>query len=218
MRIHRMLQLIPDPANEIAAQRFPSARGSGPDLSERLQRMEPAAWQDLYVGHHRLVRGIIAGHLGYCSDVEDVVQQVFLTALDLVSKARVSLTGPESGMRAWIAAIALRLAQSESCRRKKAGSVSVVPDGDALGSPPLDAIGRQLLARTIALLAKLPDRLRSPWILRHLECMSLEETAVCLGLSLATVKRRLAAADRRFIGLARRDAVLGERLRDGVKS
>lgn len=210
-----MLELAPAPARQTSEVGSAGEMVSNLELSSRLQRVEPAAWRELYVNHHRIMRSIISAHLGYGPDVDDVVQGVFETGLELVSRGRVRLSGNELGIRAWLIAIALRLAKTELRRRKKQRTVKTSSTIEE-ATPPFDDTGFQLLERTRAVLCEMSDRLRLPWVLRHFEHMSLEEVAGCLGLSLATVKRRLAAADQRFMCLARRDAVLRERLNDGA--
>jgi RNA polymerase sigma-70 factor, ECF subfamily len=208
-----MLEDASAPAYETAELGYVGEVASDPELSGRLQSLEPAAWRELYVCHQPLIRSIIAVHLGYGPETDDVTQGVFETALDLVSRGRVRLSGSDSAMRAWLIAIAIRLAKAEQRRRRRLRTLDESNGSECIGTPPLDAVGRQLLERTTLALQSMPDRLRIPWILRHFEHMSLEETARCLNVSLATVKRRLSAADRRFMILAHRDAVLRERLK-----
>ena len=184
-------------------------------LSERLSRLDMDAWEALYVEHRRLIRGLLAAHLGYSAELEDVTQQVFETAIGLVETGKVRLTGERSGMRAWLVAIALRLAQSERRRRSRTTSAEPSSACENLTSAAIDPAGWQLLQRTQALVAQLPPRLRIPWLLRHLEGMQLEEIAESCGVSLATVKRRLSRAHRKFSSLAARDSVLREHLNEG---
>jgi len=186
------------------------------DLSTRLGQMQPEAWETLYLDHRRLVRGVLASYLGYVADLEDVTQEVFERALDLVASGKVHPSGDASGMRAWLVAIALRLARAERRRRVKHRSDRGASEREpAAVTSGLDPESWQALRRAQALLAKLPERLRVPWVLRHLECMTLEEVATSTGVSLATVKRHLNQANARFIKLARRDAVLREHLTEG---
>lgn len=211
-----MLQVIPIPL-----ERRPSLYEVSPapkpqaTLAERLQRLELEAWETLYVEHRRLIRGVLASHIGYTAELEDVAQQVFETALQLVHGGKVTLSGDSSSMRAWLVAIALRLARSERRRQFKANLATDPPRDETQSSDPLDPTSMQLLRCAHRVLAKLPDHLRSPWLLRHLERMSLEEIATSTGVSLATVKRRLVAADERFHKLAQRDPVLREHLQQG---
>jgi RNA polymerase sigma-70 factor (ECF subfamily) len=187
-------------------------------LANRLQHLDSEAWESFYLEHRRLVRGVIAAYLGYSADLEDVAQQVFVTAFNLIRAEKVRLTGEKSGLRAWLVAIAVRLAQAERRRRYKVESLRAPQDAELQQPFASDSVDTELLRRTRQILCQLPDRLQTPWLLRHLERMSLDEIAASSGVSLATVKRRLSAADARFRKLAEHDAVLREHLRDGGKS
>jgi len=208
-----MLQVVP-----ISIERRPLVHEVSPapkpqaTIADRLQRLELDAWEVLYLEHQRLIRGVLAGHLGYSAELDDIVQQVFETALRLVNAGKVHLIGESSSMRAWLVAIALRLVRTERRRQFKAKLTSDPLEASTQTSEPLDPTSIQLLQRAHRVLLRLPDRLRSPWLLRHLERMSLEEVAASTGVSLATVKRRLVAADERFQKLAERDPVLREHL------
>lgn len=214
-----MLQVI-----HIPSERRPPLKAVGAahhttaSLAERLQELELDAWESLYVTHRRLIRSVLVGHLGYSGDLEDVTQQVFETALRLVSARKVQLSGDTSSMRAWLVAIALRLSRAERRRQSKAWLNSEQWDLRNSCAEPLDPASMQLLRRAHRVVMQLPSRLRSPWLLRHLERMSLDEISKSTGVSLATVKRRLVAADRRFQKLAECDPVLREHLQPGGAS
>jgi RNA polymerase sigma-70 factor (ECF subfamily) len=161
-----------------------------------------------------LIRGVLAGHLGYSADLEDVTQQVFVTAFSLVMARKVKLAGDESGLRAWLVAIAIRHAYTERRRSSRFDARSDPYDSSHETLPPCDPVRAELFQRARQVILQLPNRLQTPWLLRHFERMSLEEVANSIGVSLATVKRRLANADARFRKLAQRDAVLREHLSD----
>jgi RNA polymerase sigma-70 factor (ECF subfamily) len=65
----------------------------------------------------------------------------------------------------------------------------------ALAMPGLGPDDLTELARLDTTLARLPAEARLAWTLRHVEGWALEEIADGLGVSLATAKRRLSAAD-----------------------
>jgi RNA polymerase sigma factor (sigma-70 family) len=170
--------------------------------------MDPEAWQAFYVQHRRLVRGIQAGLVGYTTDLDDLGQQVFLTAATLVKSGKVVLRGDESGLRAWVASIALRLGHAALRRRRHAIAIET-PEQEQVGTGPhLDPVARQVLAHARIAWNKLPMRLRTPWLLRKLEQMTVEEIALTLALSPATIKRRLAESEGKFRRLASADPVL----------
>jgi len=73
---------------------------------------------------------------------------------------------------------------------------------------------RDQLQRSKAILEKLPAKERIVFLLHFLEERSLVEIAETCGYSLATAKRRLAAANRRFESLIARHPEFVRMLRD----
>lgn len=63
-----------------------------------------------------------------------------------------------------------------------------------MASPGLAPDARLELRRIGALLATLPERQRTAWILHHVEGETLPDVADACGVSLATAKREIAAA------------------------
>jgi DNA-directed RNA polymerase specialized sigma24 family protein len=92
-----------------------------------------------------------------------------------------------------------------------------VMDADHESAPQVhaDPIARQTLRRARALWQQLPERLQAPWLLRHLERMTIDEIAAALSISAATAKRRISEADRRFEAMVDRDPVVRDYLRRG---
>ncbi len=172
--------------------------------------MEPEAWRRFFLRHRRLVRGVLATCVGYTAELEDLTQQVFVTAASLVRSGRVSLRGDEGGLRAWVAAIAVRVGYAEQRRRRTSGLV--LASEATPGPSDLDPEARQVLEHACSVWERLPGRLRVPWLLRHLERFTVAKIASVLGISPATVKRRLRLADSQFRALANADPVLREYL------
>ncbi len=182
----------------------------------RLQDLEKSSWEDFYVAQRRLVAVVLAGSLGYGQGLDDLVQEVFVTAVGLVKSNRCRLHGDGSGLKAWLVAIAIRVAKTELRRRQRARSRLVDQDSSQLPSPLRDPERVQLLRAAQRLLMSFPEKLQVPWILRHLERMTVDEIASALAVSPATVKRRLGKAEDRFQRGARRDPVLCDYLESGV--
>ena len=80
-----------------------------------------------------------------------------------------------------------------------------VPD---LSIPAVDHVSRQLLRRFYVVLDKLGAEERMMFVLRHIERLTLEEVSLSMGISLATVKRRLARTTQKIEALVDRDADL----------
>jgi RNA polymerase sigma-70 factor, ECF subfamily len=129
--------------------------------------------------------------LGRESDVDDLIQEVFLAAF----RQRDQLRDPGAAKH-WLATIAVRTARRQLRRRRLRQFVGL----DA-GGPPLELRDqsispeqRALLARIYELLDAMPVDQRLAWTLRHVEGEKLEQVAEKCGCSLATAKRRISAA------------------------
>jgi RNA polymerase sigma-70 factor (ECF subfamily) len=218
-RWNRTLDAVREPPNRAPGPLADTiSREEGLAFLAKLQQLDRDAWDRFYLQHRRLVRGVVAGYLGYSADLDDVAQQVFMTAVSLVQSARVKLHGDESGLRAWLATIAENLARTEETRRRKSAPGSDPWPADICAGPSPDPVAIQTFRRAQQVLAELPPRLRTPWLLRNLEHMTVDEIAVATGVSAATVKRRLASAAKRFAQLVARDPILSDYLEKGCST
>lgn len=129
--------------------------------------------------------------LGRDADVDDTVQEVFMVAVRGLARVRDPLA-----VKSWLARIAVRVARRRlQVRRVKTflridDPAAYDSVADAQASPEQ----RALLRRVYHVLDGLPADQRIAWTLRHIEGEQLETVAVLSGCSLATAKRRIAAA------------------------
>lgn len=159
-----------------------------------------AVW-DRYSG---LVRGVLRRSLGD-RDVDDHVQEVFLRFFNCVAELR-----DPAALRCFLIGIAMRVAGTELRRRRVRRWLSFGPTEDLpeRATAPLDATAREALLRLYAILDKCDPDTRLLFTARYVERLELTEVATVFGVSLATVKRRLARVSDRVFGMARRDAAL----------
>ncbi|AKF07332.1 RNA polymerase sigma-70 factor, ECF subfamily [Sandaracinus amylolyticus] len=140
-------------------------------------------------------------------DVEDLVQDVFIQALDALDR----LTEP-AAFGSWIGSITIRTAHKRLRRKRlklRLGLARREPvDVDAVISSSAPPDVQSELRAMYRLLDELPTESRIALVLRRVEGLQLAEIAEQMGLSLATVKRRLDAAETK---LGERLAVGGER-------
>jgi RNA polymerase sigma-70 factor (ECF subfamily) len=142
-----------------------------------------------YAAHAGYVAGLAGRILGRNDEVPDVVQEVFLIAHRRLKDVRQA-----GALRAWLGRITVREASRRLRWRRlrlfwrPAHEVDLVADPEAADLRPLVAL-------LYAALDRLPAHARAAWILRHLLDEPLERVADLCGCSLATVKRRIAAAD-----------------------
>jgi RNA polymerase sigma-70 factor (ECF subfamily) len=160
-------------------------------LVERVRQQDEAAFDVLYLRYARYLAGVVFRLLGADDEIDDVLQESFVDAVE-------GIDGLEdaSRLRWWLVTIAVRrVSRVLSSRRRRRNIAS----GFALVAPKNHpaAADRSLLELQQALDA-LPPKLRVPWILSRVEQLELADVASGCSISLATAKRRIAAADGRI--------------------
>jgi RNA polymerase sigma-70 factor (ECF subfamily) len=156
-----------------------------------------AALYDRHVAH---VRRVLIRILGPDSELSDLVQEVFLSAIDSMGR----LEDPDA-LRSWLSSIAVFRARAEIRRRVRARLFPLfggddLPEVEAPVSTPEVS---QAVRTTYTLLGKLGTDERIAFALRFIDGMELVEVADACSVSLATIKRRLARAQKRFSAMAR---------------
>jgi RNA polymerase sigma-70 factor (ECF subfamily) len=162
-------------------------------LVARHRAGDGAAFDELYHRHARYVAGTVyrlMGGRGERAELADVMQETFLVALESLPDLR----QPEC-FRAWLVGIAVRRVRR---RLDKQARASMLRRLLLAGAPQAsDPAARTPVSELERALAELPPRLRIPWILHHVEGETLPSVASLEGVSLATVKRRIARAEAR---------------------
>lgn len=144
----------------------------------------------LYKRYARYVAFIGQRLLGNESDVDDLIQRVFLDAFE----RREQLRDPDAA-KGWLATIAVRTARRQLHRRRLRQFVGLeVRAALVLTDPGLSPEKRALLARVYEVLDAIPVGQRIAWTLRHVEGEKLQQVAERCGCSLATAKRLITAA------------------------
>jgi len=142
-----------------------------------------------------MVNGLAFRVLGRDAEVDDLVQDSFLEALKNLHR----LENPQA-FSSWLGSIVVRTASKRLRRRallNRLGirrSTPIDPDVVLSRDAPPDA--RAELSRIYSCLDSMHHEVRLSLVLHRVEGMSLPETAETMGVSLSTVKRRLAAAER----------------------
>jgi RNA polymerase sigma-70 factor, ECF subfamily len=180
-------------------------------LAKAAAKGDPAAhaaiW-DRYVG---LVRRILVRTIGPGADVEDQLQEVFLRFY----RNRALLRDP-SALRSFLFGIALRVAASELRARRIRSWLRLTKDGvlDDQQAPSADPDAREAVVRLYGILDRLDPNSRVAFVLHYVDGWELTEVAEVAGVSLATVKRRLARISVRVFASAQADNVLVKYLDD----
>jgi RNA polymerase sigma-70 factor, ECF subfamily len=162
-------------------------------LVERARQADQAAFAALYQRHAQYLAGVVYHLMGDDAELDDIVQETFLLASDALTR----LVQPER-VRPWLVTIAVRRAYRHLARRRRRWFLlSSLKDIGARFSDPGDRSDVDDLYRA---LDRLPRELRVPWVLHRIEQFNLPEVAEACAASLATVKRRIAEAERRIQG------------------
>jgi RNA polymerase sigma factor (sigma-70 family) len=182
------------------------ARATDRELLERFARChDDAAFEALFRRHGPMVLATGRRVLSNAHDAEDVCQAAFLLLAQKASSPRwqTSVAG-WLYQTAYLLALKVRTAATRRARRER----SAAPPQPA--NPLAEITGQELLAALDEELHALPEPLRAPLVLCHLEGATRDEASRQLACPLATLKKRLergrrqlrAALARRGLGLS----------------
>src|SRR5262245_45685757 len=171
------LRLVPPPASD---------RDRPPD--------DPIATiEDAFRRYAPLVASLGLKMTAQPGEVDDFVQEVFLRATRGIAGLR-----HQRATKAWLMTITINVARQRLRLRKLRRLVGLDQPTDymQLADPTLSPEQQLLVGRVYAALDRLPVNQRLAWVLRHVEGEPLEAVALLCGCSLATAKRRIAAAQK----------------------
>jgi len=149
----------------------------------------------LYRRHAAYLLAIAARLLGNRSEGEEVVQDTFVTAFEQLRTLR-----EPAALRGWLAQIAVSLVRRRLRRVRLMRALGLDHGVDDATLATLAAPGsrpdqRAELALIDRALQTVNANVRIAWMLRLVEGLELAEVASACGCSLATAKRRIAAAE-----------------------
>lgn len=172
--------------------------GSGPSdaaLVVAARANESWAKEALFRRYVHLVNGLAFRVLGRDNELDDLVQDSFAEAWCSLHR----LENPQA-FSSWLSAIVVRTAHKLIRRRKLMTALGlrrnepIDLDGLISANAPQDILVE--LQSIYTLVETLPTTTRIAFLLRRVEGMGLDEIGGMLGVSLATVKRRIADAER----------------------
>jgi RNA polymerase sigma-70 factor (ECF subfamily) len=151
----------------------------------------PASGVEAYFrAYSGYVSAIALRLLGRRQDVDDVVQEVFLAAIESLPKLR-----EREAAKAWLATVTVRVV-ARRLRLHRFRSFLGLRKPDEYATLTVGATQEQatLVNQVYCVLDTLPIGERIAWTLRYVEGEQLDAVARLCGCSLATAKRRIAAA------------------------
>lgn len=168
------------------------------DLVLRAKSGDRSAEDQLYRRYAGTVMGLVVRLLGSRQDAEDVVHDAFVTAFEKLPGLR-----EPAAFRGWLTTIAVTRVRRVIRRRRLQRALGLLPGREDAALEHLAATTaspqiRAELAVVDRVLQQLPANERIAWMLRIVEGHRLEDVARLAGCSLATAKRRIAAAQRKM--------------------
>jgi RNA polymerase sigma-70 factor (ECF subfamily) len=182
------------------------------DLVAAWARGSAAASAAIWDRFYPMVRRVLCRTMGPGHDMEDLAQEVFLRLFRKLPALR-----DPAALRSFVLSITTHVVQGELRGRWLRRWLGLARDGalPESESDQADHDAREALDRFYRILDRLGAKDRTAFVLRHVEEVELTDVAGALGVSLATVKRRLPRVARRVFALAANDPVLAGYLSRG---
>jgi RNA polymerase sigma-70 factor (ECF subfamily) len=186
------------PLPELAASRL-----SDQDLARRIAAGDEAAFEQLMRFFNRRLYRLARTTLKHDGDAEDALQEAYLQAFRAIGQFR-----GEASLGTWLSQLVMNECLSRLRRQARRDVIAAMvhngpaDDGeladaeiDAMDAPlaerPEDALARaQMRALIERKLDELPEAFSTVFVLRGVEELSVEETALSLGIPEATVRSR----------------------------
>jgi len=184
-----------DPAPGAPAAEAGGPAAADPDRSglERVLGGDPEAFGEIVERHEARLRALVAGIVADRQVGEDVVQETFLVAYRRLGTFR-----GESTFSTWLTRIAIREATRARTRfRRIVGRWVALDESQAAGGErPADR--SESRDEVLAILRRLPERERVPFVLHVLEGRKYEEIAELLGVPSGTIGSHISRARSRL--------------------
>lgn len=183
-------------------------------LVQALRGGHPGAAAVFYDRHAAHVRMTLRSTLGPDDDIPDLLQEVFIRALDQIGTLR-----EVDRLSSWLTTIAVFVARAQIRLRTRRSWLRVFSPEQTRSWQVEQASSdaRRALREVYAVLDQMPTDQRMAFVLRYIHGMTLSDAAEACTTSLATLKRRLARAEKRFLEAARTRPSLEQWLEDGTR-
>jgi len=183
-------------------------------LVEALRRDRPGARAALFDRYAAHVRRVLVRVLGLDSEIPDLVQDVFVTALEGMDRLEDS-----TALRGYLTSVAVYSARALIRKRTRRRILSFLePERiDRFASVGATDEMHEAVRALYDVLDAMPADERIAFALRFVEGMQLPEIAAACRVSRATVSRRLQRAQRVFVERAMRHPALSEWLSGGTR-
>lgn len=177
-----------------------------PEMTRRARDLDREAFRALLERLLPRVRGLLF-RLGAPSDeLDDLVQEVFLTVIRRLDSFR-----SESSISTWVLGIAVNVLRT--WRRRRTEEVRNMDERASVDAEPPSALAAlEAGERLRGALSRLSPPLREAFVLRHVEELRAVEVASVLGVPEGTVRRRAHEAREKLRGWLEAPAERRERM------
>lgn len=189
--------------------------GDDAALVAALREQHPGAKAAFFHRHAAYVERVVTRVIGFDRELADILQDVFLNALSSLHTLK-----DARALKPWLAQVAALTARKVLRSRSRRHWLRLFTDQEderraerPVASADLGTL--RALHAVYAILEELPADEHIAFALRFIEGMELTEVASACRVSLATVKRRLQRAEKRFLEKAEGRPELGEWLKGG---
>lgn len=176
--------------------------GTEPDESELVRRVREGdrrACDQFYREHRRMVAATLFRILGDRSELEDVVQEVFVIAFRGIERFR-----GDARLSTWLYRICVNVALARLRARSRRPTSIPTPDpigtrvADTSDSPERMLERREEVARVYQILDRMTPKKRAVLVLHEIEGFDIKEIAEIVRAPLVTVRTRLHYARKEF--------------------
>jgi RNA polymerase sigma-70 factor (ECF subfamily) len=188
--------------------------GDDAALIQALRAGHPGAAAAFYDQHAAHVHRALRSALGADDEIPDLLQEVFIRALDQIGKLR-----DTERVRSWLTTIAIFVAREQIRLRTRRSWLRIFsPERTRPSHEDQPSSEARLALRDVYdVLDRMPVDERMAFVFRFIDGKTLPDAAETCGTSLATFKRRLARAEKRFLEAARERPTLEHLLEKGTR-
>jgi RNA polymerase sigma-70 factor, ECF subfamily len=190
------------------------------DLVSRCQRGDREAFRELFRRHRSDVSRLVLRMLGRTSDLDDVVQEVFLQVHRSIRDFRGS-----AQFTTWLYRVTVNVVLMYRRAQRSRPVFSEAPVGHAPSDAralPDEQVARMARVRAFErLLERLSEKKRTVFVLHELEGLSPAEIAAIVGAPVLTVRTRLFYARRELAAMLRDEptlAMIADEIETGAPS
>lgn len=181
-------------------------------LVRALRAGHPGAVAAFYDRYAPQVLRTLQSMMGRDADVPDMLQEVFMRAIDGIGSLK-----DHERLRGWLTRIAVFTARSHVRRRARRVWLGFRSPALVTQQDPACLDARNALREVYRLLDEMGVDDRMAFALRYIEGMTLPDAAEAAGVSLATIKRRLSRAEKLFLVGAQARPALATWLEEGSR-